>query len=195
MNIDQTYKLKNGRPQYNYLKCLQYMQQQGIILYGSSYRIRPSQRQQLYKLLLYATDNKAQCTLYGIDLKKGLLVTGPENSGKTGLLHLLKPFFQLKQQYLIRSIREVVFCYQRFGRDTLQQYIFHDLPYCFDDLGLEQRMLNNEVLKEVLQFRLSLAANQTHIITRLQKPAIVEMYGNDFSTMLYQSLNYIKLTT
>lgn len=93
MHINQTYKLKNGNCQYNYFKCIQYMQQQGKIIYGSSYLIHSSQRQQLYRLLVYATANKEECALYGIDLKKGLLISGPESSGKTSLMHLLKPFF------------------------------------------------------------------------------------------------------
>jgi len=195
MEINQTYELKNGNRQYNYFKCIQYMQQQGRILYGSSYRIHPSQRQQVYRLLIYATGNKEECKLYGIDLQKGLLVIGPENSGKTSLLHLLKPFFETKQRYLIRSSREVAFCYNRFGNHTLQQYLFHDLPYCFDDLGLEHSTLDNELLKEMLQFRLSNAVNNTHIITRLHEPAIAERYGKDFSIMLYHSLNHIEFTT
>lgn len=86
MNINQTFELKKGNRQYNYFKCIQYMQQQGRILYGSSYRIHPSQRQQVYRLLVYATRNKEECALYGINLQKGLLVTGPGNSGKTSLL-------------------------------------------------------------------------------------------------------------
>jgi len=194
MDINQTFELKNGNRQYNYFKCMQYLQQQGISLYGSSYRIHPSQRQQVYRLLIYATTNKEECELYGIDLQKGLLLSGLENSGKTSLMHLLKLFFPLNQQYLIRSSREVAFCYNRFGNNTLQQYVSQDPHYCFDDLGLEQSTLDKEVMKEVLQFRLSHAANHTHIITRLEGVTIEERYGNDFSTMLYHGLNHIEFT-
>ena len=194
MNINQTFELKNGNRQYNYLKYIQYLQQQGRILYGSSYRIHPSQRQQLYRLLVYATANKEECALYGINLQKGLLVTGPENSGKTSLLHLLKPFFQTNRQYIIRSSREVVFCYERFGIHTLKQYVSQDLTYCFDDLGLEQFKLDTEVIKELLQFRLLRAADNTHIGTRLDKAALVEMYGTHFTQLLYRKLNHIEFT-
>ncbi len=194
MDINQTFELKNGNRQYNYLKCIQYLQQQGRILYGSSYRIHPSQRQQLYRLLVYATANKEECALYGIDLQKGLLVTGPENSGKTSMLHLLKPFFQNNRQYIIRSSREIAFCYERFGTHTIQQYVSQNVSYCFDDLGLERLNLDTEVIKKLLQFLLLHAADNTHISTRLDKVALAEKYGKDFSNMLYQNLNHIEFT-
>lgn len=194
MNINQTFELKNGNRQYNYFKCIQYLQQQGRILYGSSYRIHPSQRQQVYRLLVYATANKEECALYGIDLQKGLLVTGPGNSGKTSLLHLLKPFFQTNRQYIIRSSREVAFCYERFCTHTVQQYVSQDISYCFDDLGLERLKLDTEVIKKLLQFRLLHAADNTHISTRLDKVTLAEMYGKHFTELLYCKLNHIEFT-
>lgn len=197
MDINETFELKNGNRQYNYFKGIQYLQQQGRNLYGNSYRIHPSQRQQLYRLLVYATANKEECALYGIDLQKGLLVTGPENSGKTSLMHLIKPFFQPRQQYLIRSSREVAFCYERFGKYTLQQYFSPGLHYCFDDLGFEPLIpdtgSNVEVIKELVQFRLLTAAN-THIITRMNTAEITEKYGKNFTELLYQKLNPIEFT-
>ena len=194
MNINQTYELKNGNRQYNYFKCMQYLQQQGRILYGSSYRIHPSQRQQVYRLLVYATANKEECALYGINLQKGLLVTGPGNSGKTSLLHLLKPFFQTNRQYIIRSSKEVAFCYERFGTHTVQQYISQNISYCFDDLGLERLKLDTEVIKKLLQFRLLHVADNTHISTRLDKASLVKKYGKNFTELLYCKLNPIEFT-
>lgn len=198
MDINQTFELKNGKRQYNYFKCMQYLQQQGRNLYGNSYRIHPSQRQQVFRLLVYATANKEECKLYGIDLQKGLLVTGPENSGKTSLMHLLKPLFQTKHQYLIRSSREVAVCCNRFGKYTLQQYLSPSSHYCFDDLGMQPRAVNTinncEIMKELLQFRLLHAADYTHISTRLNKAAIVEKYGKDFTQLLYCKLNHIEFT-
>lgn len=194
MNINQTIELKNGNRQYNYLKCMQYLQQQGRILYGSSYRIHPTQRQQVYRLLVYATRNKEECALYGINLQKGLLVNGPGNSGKTSLLHLLKPFFQTNRQYIIRSSREIAFCYERFGTHTVQQYVSQDISYCFDDLGLEQFKLDTEVLEKLLQFRLLYAAENTHISTRMDKATLVEKYGKNFTELLYCKLNHIEFT-
>ena len=194
MYINQTFELKNGNRQYNYFKCMQYLQQQGKVLYGSSYHIHPSQRQQLYRLLVYATANKEECALYGINLQKGLWVTGPENSGKTSLMHLLKPFFQTNRQYVIRSSREVAFCYERFGTHILKQYTSQDLMYCFDDLGLEQFKSDTEVIKKLLQFRLIHAAHNTHISTRFGKAAIAEKYGKDFTKLLYRKLNIIEFT-
>lgn len=194
MNINQTFELKNGNRLYNYFKCMQYLQQQGRILYGSSYRIHPTQRQQVYRLLVYATANKEECALYGINQQKGLLVTGPRNSGKTSLLHLLNPFFQTNRQYIIRSSREVAFCYERFGTHTVQQYVSKDITYCFDDLGLERLKLDTEVIKKLLQFRLLHAADNTHISTRMDKAALVEKYGKNFTELLYRKLNHIEFT-
>lgn len=109
-------------------------------------------------------------------------------------MQLLKLFFQLKQQYFIRSSSEIVFCSQRFGTHTLKQYVSQDLPYCFDDMGHEQSTLEKEFIKKLLQYRLIHVAGSTHINTRLQKPAIIKKYGKDFSSMLYNNLNPIEFT-
>ena len=197
MDINQTFELKNGNRQYNYLKCIQYLQQQGRILYGSSYRIHPSQRQQLYRLLVYVTANKEECALYGIDLKKGLLVTGPENSGKTTLMHLLKPFFKANRQYIIRSSREVAACYNLFGETTLEKYHLKNIDYCFDDLGLEPVVGytsgNREIVGELIQLRRENSAT-IHIITRMNADALHKRYGNHFCNLLYQNSNVVALT-
>lgn len=197
MDINQTYELKNGNRYYNYIKCMQYLQQQGIILYGNNYRIHPSQRQQVYRLLVYATANKEECELYGIDLQKGLLITGPENSGKTSLMHLLKPFFKANRQYIIRSSREVAACYNIFGETTLEKYHLKNTDYCFDDLGLEPvagyTSGNREIAKELIQLRRENSAT-THIITRMNADALYKRYGNHFCNLLYQNFNVVVLT-
>lgn len=198
MDFNQTFELKNGKRFYNYFKCIQYIQQHGRELYGNSYCIRPSQRQQLYRLLIYATANKEECALYGIDLQKGLLVTGPENSGKTSLLHLLKPFFQNQQKYLIRSCREVLYCYERFGNYTLQPYLSPGLHYCIDDLGMEAMIpvtiSHVAVIQDLLQFRLINAPTNTHIISRMSTRELAENYGKDFTDLIYGNLNHIEFT-
>src|SRR5690606_21309988 len=103
-------------------------------------------------------------------------------------------FVKTNRQYIIRSSREVAFCYERFGTHTVQQYISQDVSYCFDDLGLEQLKLDTEVIKKLLQFRLLNAADNTHISTRLDKAALVEKYGKDFTELLYRKLNHIEFT-
>ena len=194
MELTDTFEIKNGNRHFNYFKCIQYLQQQGRNIYGSSYSIHKSQIQPLYRLLAYASQNSAESNFYGIDIHKGLLITGAQNSGKTCLMHLLKPFFQPQQQYIIRSSREIVAYCKLFGKNTVEKYLSNKTYYCFDDLGLEHATLDNEVLKEILQFRLLHEAKHTHIITRLDNTALTERYDNDFSTMLYHNLNHIELT-
>ena len=195
MDFNQTYELKNGCRQFNYFKCLQYIEHQGRVLYGNNFCIRPSQRKQLQKLLAYATENHEECALYGVDLQKGLLVTGPENSGKTSLMHLLKPFFDPKPRYMIRSCREIAFCYQRFGKQTLQQYVSCRMNYCFDDLGLESTTANNrEVVKNMLYHRVAHTWGITHIISNKNTDVLAALYGDAFAKMLLKHFNSITFT-
>lgn len=197
MDINQTYELKNCSRHYNYFKCIHYLQKQGRILYGNNYRIHPSQRQQVYRLLVYATAKKEECVLYAIDQQKGLLITGPENSGKTSLMHLLKPFFKANRQYIIRSSMEVAASYNIFGETTLEKYQSKNTDYCFDDLGLEPVVGytsgNREIVGELIQLRLENSAT-THIITRMNADALHKRYGNHFCNLLYQNFNVVALT-
>lgn len=197
MELTDTFELINGNRQFNNFKCIQYLQQQGRYLYGSSYSIHKSQLQSLYKLLAYASQNTSQCRFYGIDMHKGLLITGPENSGKTSLMHLLKPFFQPQHQYVIRSSREVAACYNLFGKDTLEKYLSNNIHYCFDDLGLEAvvnySVDSGDIMNELIKMRLTQPAT-THIITRMKADALQKRYGKHFNNFLLQSLNVIEFT-
>lgn len=197
MELTDTFEIKNGNRQFNNFKCIQYLQQQGRNLYGSSYSIHKSQLQSLYKLLAYASQNTSQCRFYGIDMHKGLLITGAENSGKTSLMHLLKPFFQPQHQYVIRSSREVAACYNLFGKDTLEKYLSNNIHYCFDDLGWESvvnySVESGDIIKELLKLRLAQSA-PTHVITRINADELQKRYGKHFSNLLFQSLNVIEFT-
>ncbi len=198
MDFNQTFELINGVRQYNYFKCIQYIQLQGSSLYGCKYLIHTSQRQQLHKLLAYATADREACTFYGIDLRKGLLISGPVNSGKTSLLHLLKPFFEPEKQYSIRSCREVVYCYDLFGEQSLQRYTENNLPYCFDDLGIVPSCLSLKmdvsVVGELLKTRLLNKRADTHILTRMNVGALNKRYGKHFTALLFYNLNLIEFT-
>ena len=198
MDFNQTYELINGSRQFNYFRCILYIQLQGRQLYGSSYYIHPSQRTQLQKLLAYATQDSEACAFYGIDLKKGLLISGPANSGKTSLLHLLKPFFEPEQQYRIRSCREVLYCYDLFGEQSLQQYGDQEVPYCFDDLGIVPGCLSTKsdfsVVREMLKLRLLSNPASTHIVTRMNPEELANRYGSHFTALLLRSLNSMEFT-
>lgn len=198
MDFNQTFELKDGIRKYNFVRCVLYLQLQARELYGSNYHIRPSQRTQLQKLLAYATADRDTCTFYGLDLSKGLLISGPENSGKTSLLHLLKPFFESERHYFIRSCREVVYCYDLFGKRSLQWYTDKELCYCYDDLGIVPRCINTKldrsVVWELVKTRFVGSTADTHIITRLDTEALCKAYGRHFTALLFRNLNHIEFT-
>ncbi|WCM42260.1 hypothetical protein MG290_00905 [Flavobacterium sp. CBA20B-1] len=197
MELTDTFEIKNGNRHFNYFKCIQYLQQQARNLYGSSYTIHKSQMQPLYRLLAYASQNSEESKFYSIDTQKGLLIIGAQNSGKTSLMHLIKPFFQPQHQYIIRSSREVAAYCKLFGKNTIEKYRSYKTYYCFDDLGLEPILSYSdskiEIVRELIEMRLIQSSN-THIITRMSPDKLQKRYGKDFCNLLFQSLNVIAFT-
>ena len=59
----------------------------------------------IYNLIVYAIEDKTEAEKRNLDLKKGILLTGPIGCGKTSLMALVKFFFQRGKQYQKRKSR------------------------------------------------------------------------------------------
>lgn len=203
-SFESTFQIINGRKLYDFKKCLTYIEKQGKIRYGNSFKIDQQDLPTLYKLLIYAIRDENNTAKAKIDLHKGILLSGPIGCGKTSIMQLIKPFFAKAAEYKIKTCREISFEFAKNGYEALAPYTEKSnyqlkLPgYCFDDLGAEQQIkhFGNDcnVMAEILISRYEhFVANQctTHITTNLSASEIEKLYGNRLRSRMRSLFNLI----
>lgn len=203
-NISKTFVIQNNMKIYDLNKCFQFLESQGKIIYGQSFKIHFQDKPVIYKLLIHAIRHEINASNMGIDLNKGILLTGPIGCGKTSIMQLLKPFFYAKEDFKIKTAREISLEFAKNGYEALQQYTHkesqqHSLTgYCFDDLGAEQQIkhFGNDcnVMAEILISRYDQFIENrtvTHITTNLSASEIEKLYGNRLRSRFRQMFNLI----
>lgn len=204
INFNNTFEIKNNCKIYDPKKCFEFLEQQGKKRYNSNFKIDPKDIPIIYKLLIYAIQDHKSALQLGIDLSKGIMLSGPIGCGKTSLMHLIKPFIHPKNDYKIVTTRYISFEFAKSGYDVLTQYTHKTYNqnrlagYCFDDLGTEQQIkhFGNDcnVMAEILITRYEEFISNgsiTHITTNLSASEIEKAYGNRVRSRLRQMFNLI----
>jgi len=196
--MEAPFTVENNIRQYDFKKSCLYLQHLGKSRYGSSFRLHNSDKEILYKLLIYAIRDEESCSRYGIDLDKGILLTGPVGCGKTSLLTLIRHFLYNEYLYSIKSTRENAAEFQHEGHQTILRYGKLQRPLCLDDLGVESNMKHygNEcnTIGEILLYRYDLFTYEgiiTHATTNLDANQLEELYGNRVRSRLRAMFNLI----
>lgn len=202
-------KTKAILTRYDYCDQLKSVEEQGRKLYGERYAIEDIDRPPVLKLLSYFLEDKAVATHEGIDLKKGLLVTGPIGCGKTAIMNILCAMCYGAGKPAIIKCRELSFEYSEHGYVVVGKYSkqcyhrYSGLPFrprtiCFDDLGLEPQASywgnHCQIMAEVLLSRYDLfveAGMITHVTSNLNAKELEEVYGNRIRSRLRQMFNLI----
>jgi DNA replication protein DnaC len=203
-NFQDTFEIVNNRKIYDLHKCYAYLEFQGKQMYGQTFKINQDDKSTIYKLLIYAIRDNENAFKLGLDLNKGILLSGPVGCGKTSIMHLIKPFLYAKYEYKIKTTRMVSFEFAKYGFETLQQYTEKSnqqlrlTGYCFDDLGAEQQIkhFGNDcnVMAEILisRYEQFIENNSvTHITTNLSASELENAYGNRVRSRLRQMFNLI----
>ena len=81
---------ENIKSHYSYTEVINWLEQKGIELYGNHFKILITDYPIVYKLIVYFLTDETTCFQYGINLKKGIILTGPIGCGKTSLMNLMK---------------------------------------------------------------------------------------------------------
>ncbi len=203
-NFRDTFEIVNNTKIYDPKKCFQYLEYQGKKNYHPNFKIDPNDIPTIYKLLIYAIQDQKRALELGLDLKKGILLSGPIGCGKTSIMQLIKPFVYARNDYKVKTCRELSFEFAKYGYEALNNYTLktHNQNklsgYCFDDLGAEQQIkhFGNDcnVMAEVLISRYEhfvLDDSITHITTNLSASEIEKAYGNRVRSRLRQMFNLI----
>ena len=192
------FEVINGVRHFNYRKTMFFLFQQGQKKFGSNFRIEKEDIPVINKLILYAINEKEQCEKYGIDLSKGILLSGPIGCGKTSWLHLIQTLCSPEEKFMIKSTRDIAFEFNRDGYEIINQYGKKHRILCLDDIGIEQniKFFGNEcnTIAEVLLHRYELLMHHqivTHATTNLSASQLEKLYGNRVRSRLRSMFNLI----
>lgn len=189
---------------YNYQEVIYWLEQKGIELYGNQFKIIDTDYPIVYKLIAYFLKDEPTCFQYGINVNKGILLTGPIGCGKTSLITLMKHLASIGNKFSVKPCRDISFEFIQDGYQIIHKYSIGQLyqseprTYCFDDLGTENNLkyFGNEcnVMAEILLSRYDLFISKklkTHITTNLSATEIEKHYGNRVRSRLRELCNLI----
>ena len=189
-------------------KCLEFLEKAGKAYTSPKFRIWTEDHLILLKLLVYFYRDEVNAKRHNIDLHKGILLTGPIGCGKTSLMTLLRFMLAPKEQYIIKSARDITLEFiqdgylviNKYSKLAFQQTNGELIPkaYCFDDLGVESNIkyYGNEtnVMAEIRLSRYDRFIGQhmlTHATTNLSASEIENCYGNRVRSRLREMFNLI----
>lgn len=189
--------LKGREIQYDFKKILAYLDAKGKLMFGKKFKIHQEDREMLYKLCLYFIRDKARCEQMGIDVDKGLLLSGPVGCGKTSLMKLLKHIVPHQRPYEVIPCRNIVFGFNHLGFKIIEDY-GNSQFFCFDDLGVEPtgRHFGQDcnVMGEILLSRHDLfikGKRKTHATTNLNAQELEERYGTRVRSRMRELFNLV----
>lgn len=190
--------------QYNYPEILAWLEQKGKQDYGEKFHFKQQDTPNITKLVAYFLNDEVKTKQYGIDLTKGILLSGPVGCGKTTLMTLMKYVAKQNNRFYLKTCRDISFEFIKEGYEIIHRYSRGSYSqteyknYCFDDLGVEQNLkyYGNEcnVMAEIILSRYDLFISrkvQTHLTTNLSASEIETAYGNRIRSRLRGMLNLI----
>ncbi|HVI49205.1 MAG TPA: hypothetical protein VM802_30335 [Chitinophaga sp.] len=199
-------KTKATQTRYDYYQLIQSLETHGKSIYSQHFKIDEVDKPVVIKLLAYFLCDEAVATEEGLDLNKGIMLTGRIGCGKTSLMHLMRSLCAEAFRHTVVSCRNISFEFSRTGFDTISKYShsaffpYSNIPrtYCFDDLGLETNMNfwgnNCCVMAEILLSRYDLLVSNkmlTHVTTNLNSQELEEIYGNRLRSRMRAMFNLI----
>lgn len=189
---------------YNYLEVVTWLQTKGQELYGNHFQILETDHNLIFKLIAYFLKDEPTCCQFGINLNKGILLSGPVGCGKTSLLNIMKYLTPTEHKFIVKPCRDISFEFIQDGYSIIHKYskgrLYESDPkiYCFDDLGLENNLkyYGNEcnVMGEILLSRYDIYISKriaTHITTNLSASEIETNYGNRVRSRMREMLNLV----
>jgi energy-coupling factor transporter ATP-binding protein EcfA2 len=188
--------------------CLSFLEKRGKELYGEKFRIHQEDHQIIYKLIVYFIGDQSEAVKLGIDLSKGIFLTGPIGCGKTSLMNVMRFVPPPERNHIMKTCRDISFEFIQEGYEVIWRYSrmsfnnSHPKIYCFDDLGTEQSLkyFGNEcnVMAEILLSRYEYFISQkmiTHLTTNLSAKDLEEIYGNRLRSRLREMFNLISFSS
>lgn len=202
--LSDTYTIQNGYKQYDFKKCLSFIENKGKQDFGQNFKIKEEDLETIFKLLIYMIKDENNALKLKLNLSRGILLSGSIGCGKTSLMRLITPFANSFSDYKIKTCREISFEFAKNGYEAINTYATKQnnqirlTGYCFDDLGTEQQIkhFGNDcnVMAEILITRYEQFVENnsiTHITTNLAAFEIKNHYGNRLRSRMRNRCNGI----
>jgi len=193
----QVAELKNNKLIYEFPMILRFLEYQGKELFGKKFKLDEDDYGLIYKLANYFIEDKKIYQELDLDLKKGILLSGPVGCGKTSLLKLMRFLVPHKPKYDIIPCRNIVFAFNHLGYKIIEDY-GDKKRYCFDDLGVEPTgrhyAADCNVMGELLISRYELYQKTgfiTHLTTNLAASEIEKRYGDRVRSRMRELFNLV----
>lgn len=202
-------RTKAIQTRYDYYALLKLVEKQGQAFYGERYAIEDIDRPPVLKMLAYFLQDEGVAAHVGIDLEKGLMVSGPIGCGKTAIMNIMCALTEGPGKPTIFRCRDLSFEYSQTGYEVVSKYSkqsyhrYSSLPFrpqtiCFDDLGLEPQAsywgCHCQIMAEILISRYELFVEDgmiTHVTTNLNSKELEETYGNRLRSRMRELFNLI----
>ena len=190
--------------QYNYLEILSWLEKKGKKDFGEKFYFHEQDIPNITKMVCYFLEDETTSAASGIDLTKGILLSGPIGCGKTTLMSLMRYVPKHPKKFFIKTCRDISFEFINDGYEVIHRYSFghkthaEHKNYCFDDLGTEKNLkyFGNEcnVMAEIILSRYDIFISKkiyTHMTTNLSASEIETAYGNRVRSRMRNMLNLI----
>lgn len=190
-------ELDNNFFGYSFYKLKVFLHVQSRMMFEKDFRLHKEDKDLLLVLYCYFIQDHNAGAIIGLDINKGLLISGPAGCGKTTLMNLMPCCAWHKIKYEMIPTRNIVNNFNEVGFEVLEKYK-DTKDYCFDDLGLEPTGCHNtkdcNVMEEILLSRYDLFKTKnvkTHITTNLNPEELEARYGSQFMNRLGEMFNLI----
>ena len=118
---------KEIKSHYSYTEVINWLENKGIELYGTHFKILETDYPIVYKLIAYFLKEEQTCNQMNIDLEKGILLTGPIGCGKTSLMNVMKYLAATEQKFSVKPCRDISFEFIQDGYQIIHKYSFGKL--------------------------------------------------------------------
>ena len=196
---------------FSYENFARLMEIHGQIIYGLHFRLFKEDKDVILQLYAYFTGDINLCKHYGIDLRKGLFLSGKTGVGKTVHMKILRQFMSYKERFKMKSCTQLALEYMDQGSQILtkygRNYVDHvdqntiNQSYCLDDIGTEDEVKHYgtqiNVLGQIILMRYELYQERqvlTHFTSNLTAPQIEKHYGDRVRSRLREMCNWIQYT-
>jgi hypothetical protein len=185
---------------YNYTEVWQWLQQKGAEIFGAKFLLHEKDKATILLLLCWFLQDEMAAPQLGLQLHKGIFLTGPVGCGKTTLMKLMNTL--TPNTFIIKPCRDITIEFIEEGFSVITKYSkgLSDIAriFCFDDLGVESSLkyYGNEcnVMAEILLTRYDLFISRkliTHITTNLSAQEIEETYGTRIRSRMREQFNLV----